>query len=208
MLKSSEHKLYISALENRIADLESELSYDGRFDVAEDHWERTKPKGGDVNSLSVVIRDLSLNAAGYYVGATTHMSLGRLLESALFADQEAGIEVERDTFESPSVQETASGEGSQFHEQGNRANSSFFKPETEIYYQSYLELIAVQYPIIHSARLAVLHGKRFQLNDEWELAILHLVYAIGACCLELVSYLSSFHTFNQFWPSSNKQTIG
>ena len=86
-VRIAEHKLHITALEKRIADLESELSHDGRLDVAEDHWEKTQPRKDAVNSLSVAIRDLSLNAGGYYVGATTHMSLGRLLEAALLTDQ-------------------------------------------------------------------------------------------------------------------------
>ncbi len=48
------------------------------------------------NSLSSTIRELSLNASGYYIGATTHISLGRLLGSAMSnpAHSESGGETE------------------------------------------------------------------------------------------------------------------
>ncbi|RYP21438.1 hypothetical protein DL765_002228 [Monosporascus sp. GIB2] len=104
----SEHRLHLSALEKRIADPERELCSDGNFDVAEDHWERLAPKG-DMNCLSWAIRDFSLTATGFYVGGTTHFSLGHLLEAALPAGQRPGNEAaDREAFEPQSVSETVS----------------------------------------------------------------------------------------------------
>lgn len=77
--KSNEQRQYTKALEERIVALESQLSSAGLQGIADDHWERSAPEEDICNPLSCVIRELSLNASGYFVGGTTHISLGRLL---------------------------------------------------------------------------------------------------------------------------------
>lgn len=139
----------------------------------------------------MAIRDLSLNAGGYYVGATTHMSLGRLLEAALVADRRGSIELETSAFETSStIPEMTPIDETQSQRQFISA-PCFSSPDDEIFYQSYRELIAHQFPLLHSVRLERLHARRASLQDDWEIAILHLVYAVGACCCELTGAQSS-----------------
>ncbi len=88
-----ERKVYIKALEDRIAELESSLSYDGKEGVADDHWERLRPREDSFNELSQAIRELSLNASGYYVGATTQIALGRMLDIALQGDRQSKLQL-------------------------------------------------------------------------------------------------------------------
>ncbi len=54
-------------------------------------------------------------------------------------------------------------------------------------FESYMDSISTKYPIIHSKRLKDIHSRREKLTDPWEVAVLHLVYAIGGRCLELAS---------------------
>ena len=90
----AEQRLYVKALEERVAELELNLSYE-RSDarIAEDHWERLRPREDMPDSfLGHAVRDLSLNASGYYVGATSSLTLGRLLATLLPADYRGSTE--------------------------------------------------------------------------------------------------------------------
>lgn len=106
---AGEKKLYIKALEQRIAELESYLSSVGHMNVGTDHLRRlsqaaagssaSPPQQSLSSSLPDqsgqhaaddegddilrAVRDLSLQASGHYVGASSHITIGRVLSSVV-----------------------------------------------------------------------------------------------------------------------------
>jgi hypothetical protein len=131
---------------------------------------------------------LSLNAGGYYVGATTHITLGRLLGSALQGLPKTNCSSstgDAHTLVSPSPSRSRS---PICHEAKLPGTSLFLRDEADVLFDSYIKTMSTEYPIIHSKRLRDIHARRGQLQVAWEVAILHHVYAIGGRCLELVGY--------------------
>ena len=180
--KALEQKLYVKALEERVAALESELRVEGHDGVADDHWERLQPKEDIIDPLSAAIRELSLNACGYYVGSTTNVSLGRMLGVALEGESRISYEPELEPDDSAS-----SFDGTTEHYYENTSFSTPFRdPSANITFLAYMEHVASDLPLIYSRRLKRIHENRHGLTNIWEKAILHLVYAIGGRSLELV----------------------
>ncbi|EXJ88132.1 hypothetical protein A1O1_05060 [Capronia coronata CBS 617.96] len=191
----SEQRLYIRALEERVAELESGLSYDGRIGVADDHWERLRPREDSFNDLAGAIRELSLNASGYYVGTTTHIALGRMLGVAI-----QGHPSSKPSHPVPNVEQHADKDRQATQASGPGPApdilpplegvkppklSLFARDEAEVLFQSYMKSISTLYPIVHSKRLRGIHARREKLQDLWEVSVLHFVYAIGGRSLEL-----------------------
>lgn len=169
----AEQRLYVKALEERVAELELNLSFE-RADasITEDHWERLRPREDLPNSsLSHAIRDLSLNASGYYVGATSNLTLGRLLATLLPADH-PGV-AERDEVHSRSPPLLLI-----------QPSSRFSSPLLPLLFDAYLTHVSIQLPLMHSRKLRELHMRRASLQEPFEVCIMHLVYAIGGRCLE------------------------
>lgn len=159
-------------------------TYGGSADLTEDHWERVTPQEDIFNGLSGAIRELSLNASGYYIGATTNIALGRLLGSALqgiprsAAPQAHALGLPMNTGpRSPPVENNLKLPGL----------GLFSRDEAPILFQAYLKFISTEYPILHTKRLHDIHARRGRLKDAWEVAVLHHIYGIGGKCLELVS---------------------
>ncbi|RDW69874.1 hypothetical protein BP6252_08894 [Coleophoma cylindrospora] len=186
--KATEHKLYVRALEERVAELESGLSYGGKLGCADDHWERLQPREEtSMNSLSGAIRELSLSASGFYVGGTAHITLGRLLGSAFPGPQPANQAVATlEARDNPSM-----GDGKFLKV------PMFSRPNVEILFKAYMKYVSPEYPILHSKRLRDMHARRNMLTDTWEVAVLHFVYAIAGSSLQLTGrcgdYLSDEH---------------
>jgi hypothetical protein len=85
--KPQDKKIYIAALEDRIAQLESYLSSIGQAGVGDDHWKQAQTTQvvaqDELDPLLSAVRDLSLSAGGHYVGGTSTITLGRLLGSVI-----------------------------------------------------------------------------------------------------------------------------
>lgn len=191
--KALEHKLYVDALEKRIAELESGLSYVGKAGVADDHWERLRPREDMANSLSGAIRELSLNASGYYVGGTTHIGLGRMLGSALSGRHHLIASKAKKPPNNTHNQQAADRELFQRTAGSPVSVSALAGEDLDLLLRAYLKHIFTHYPLMHSPRIRDIHSRREKLADQWEASILHFVYAIGGRCLELVSLESSLY---------------
>ncbi|KAE9978160.1 hypothetical protein BLS_000838 [Venturia inaequalis] len=86
--KAGQAKIYIKALEDRIAELETTLNKGGDRTVSRDHWAEQadndyESESGDIQPLLNAVRDLSLDVAGSYIGGASTITLGRALETAL-----------------------------------------------------------------------------------------------------------------------------
>lgn len=181
--RDAEQKRYIKALEERVAELEKNLSYSGRSGVADDHLEPIRPREIAVDSLSIAIRDLTLNASGYsYIGGSSSITLGRLLEPVLHSNKQSMDDVVDDYNRDPLVTRIFP----QVVDEPLPDTSSFSDPIAETVFLAYIDNISPFFPLLHSRKLQDIHLKRNKLNSIFEICVLHLVYAIGGRTLELV----------------------
>ena len=192
--KSQDRKIYISALEDRVAQLESYLSSVGQIGVGEDHWNQSQSlqvseclEPDQIDPLLSAVRDLSLSASGHYVGGTSTITLGRLLGSVISSQKDAmkgqktsGTGVVRESDHNPrtiSTQTLADMMGPMFVSQSVATRLL----------EGFLKHLATRFPIVHTPWLRKLHGKKDMIDDIYEEAVLHLVYAAGGRFLETAS---------------------
>jgi hypothetical protein len=167
-----------------VAELESNMSLNGREGVAEDHWDHLPPREEVPNPLSTVIRDLSLHACGLYIGGSSNLSLGRLLGSVM-QSRNAGIPVNEIETDEYSLVEESTTSLSPAQEQPHLPEiSSFAGVEIETLFESYIKHVSIQYPLIHSVKLNDMHKRRLTLSEPFEICVMHLVYAIGGRTLQ------------------------
>lgn len=170
-------------LEERVAELESHFSYRGRSGLAENHWDGETA----VDSLSRAIRDLTLNASGYsYLGGTSNISLGHLLEPVLNSGELNAIDRELATGDDPN-QDPLVTRMFPLLDADLPDISLLCDPIVETLYRAYIKHVSVQFPLIHTRNLRELHLRRNKPSSVYEICILHFVYAIGGRALEWVS---------------------
>ncbi|KAK5265338.1 hypothetical protein LTR96_009240 [Exophiala xenobiotica] len=186
--RAAEQRLYTKALEERVAELESSMSLDGREGVAEDHWDHLPPSQDTSNPLSTVIRDLSLHACGLYIGGSSNLSLGRLLGTVLKSRVSSLPLEERETDDRESFANGVDGSTPSQAQEVNHPRppeiSGFAGPEIEMLYEAYIRHVSIQYPLIHSTKLNGMHKRRLSLTESFEICVMHLVYAIGGRTLQ------------------------
>lgn len=184
--KPGERKLYVKALEDRVAELESYLSGAG-FDVGEDHWQQHQvPKRhlqppDEIESLLSAVRDLSLSASGYYVGGSSTITLGRVLGSVVNTEvhRVPGPTRSRHSPEDPNPRSIDS------DTLGEVIGSMFVSAAVaQRLIQSYLKHIATKFPVVHSPYAEDLHERRNENLSIYEQSVLHLIYACAGRFLE------------------------
>ncbi|RDW70997.1 hypothetical protein BP6252_07560 [Coleophoma cylindrospora] len=222
---------YIKALEDRVAELESYLTKEGREDVGSDHWqfiprsnvsddgsptpaevgsrknqsktavsraesgasseEPEDVETGEVDAMIGVLRDLSLDANGGYMGATAHITIGRLVGSIV-----KGKNSVRASSDISSVKEHLSPSTIMDDEAFEYYDSAFARIPTYTADQmlsGYMDHISTGFPVVHSLKIKDIHSRRAMLDDVYETCILHLVYAIGGRILELTGEMGCFY---------------
>ncbi|PVH71530.1 hypothetical protein DL98DRAFT_596856 [Cadophora sp. DSE1049] len=185
--KPGQSKLYIKALEDRVAELEMQLTKGGDYTVSHDHWhadDSDNPDQEGMQPLLNAVRDLSLDVAGSYVGGASIITLGRALESALAGKiqivmPQMGSSTENDRRNSFIPSEISSPPGrSMFH---------LFQIDTVMadkMVAAYLNHMYSNFPVIYSYDVIDLHNRRSNLRDAYEQSILSLIYGMGAHFLE------------------------
>jgi len=164
--KPGQARLYIRALEDRVAELETLLTGQGKTGVAQDHWNDHVELESDFQPLLTAVRDLSLDVAGSYVGGASTITLGRVLE---------GDETNSRMSDSASVSVV------------NRVHSIDLDPYVaEKMIDSYLKHLSSNYPVLYSFQVRQLHERRNNLENIYEESILHLIYGLGGHFLEKV----------------------
>jgi hypothetical protein len=181
--KPHDKKIYIAALEDRIAQLESYLSSIGQAGVGDDHWKQAQNiqviARDEVDSLLSAVRDLSLSASGYYVGGTSTITLRRLLGSV--------INSQKDVMNGPKLQRS---EAPRDQDHNPRSISSetlaemmgpMFVPHgvAKRLLEGFLKHISTRFPVVHTPWILESHEKKDEIEDMYEQSIMHLVYATG-----------------------------
>ncbi|KAH9897468.1 fungal-specific transcription factor domain-containing protein [Xylariomycetidae sp. FL2044] len=244
---AGEKKAYIKALEQRVADLEATLASLGHQAVGSDHLpfyghaaplsqQHSVLSGSEPSSSSQqlqqvsddeendvvgAVRDLSLSAGGHYVGASSNITMGRVLSSVVHSQQSSAVpspfgqnEPSAQTDEDPAPKSIYTldmsgtlGDAQILLDQNtaNRLISGWFRH------------IATRYPAIHSSRVMELHGNRESLIDFYDRAILHIIYAVSGRWLESAGepghffsnqlYEVAFNEMDSILPMRNHQTV-
>ncbi|KAI1642258.1 fungal-specific transcription factor domain-containing protein [Daldinia loculata] len=224
---AGEKKIYIRALENRIAELEAYLTSIGHRDVENGHLGRLglstsssqnatvtpvnqhnqapapvleqvpRDDEDDSNDILLAVRDLSLSASGHYIGASSNITIGRVLssfvhsqKSSISASHEGSIIQIEDNPAPKSIYSTTA---------GDIIGVPFLSPQVAArLLHGYFRHIATRYPVLHSTQVVELHNNRDNLTDEYEQAILHLVYAVSGRWLESAGEMGHFFSDHHY----------
>lgn len=136
----------------------------------------SRPNGReDVDSMVRILRDLSLETNGGYIGATSQITMGRLVGS-IVKGRNCSIGEE-------SIPSHAS------YTQGKNDSAelrlSDIAPDVaERLLVGYMKHIATRYPVLHSAWIRDLHSRRASITNAYERSTLHLIYATAGRFLE------------------------
>ena len=204
---------YISSLESRVTELEGFLAKKGMLHEVSpftpyDIREKPSPESGSAQSQSTehhttiparrkssshtegdnrsndsgegesmvrILRDLSLETNGGYIGATSQITMGRLVGS-IVEGRNYGM---KDGY-SPS-QVTSLPE----KDDSTDLHFSDISPDVaDRLLVGYMKHIATRYPVLHSAWIRDLHGRRDYITNAYERSTLHLIYATAGRFLE------------------------
>ncbi|KAK8082148.1 hypothetical protein PG996_000929 [Apiospora saccharicola] len=214
---AGEKKLYIKALEQRVAELESALASLGHMGAGTDHLRGTvgaaissphlqapghhalqppqqhmqPDSDDDENDILIAVRDLSLSASGHYIGASSNITIGRVLNSVV-QSQRTSIANEHDSHiigdeDDPAPKSVYSAQLSDF------VGVPMLSPNVaHRLLEGWFRHIATRYPVLHTARVLELHANRDNISDEYEKSILHLVYAVSGRWLESAGEMGHF----------------
>lgn len=192
--KPAQAKSYIKALEDRVAELETLLTKEGDWTVSRDHWGDSTGRGDDIDDsdeadihpLLNAVRDLSIDAAGSYVGGASAITLGRALQATLAGKIQ--LSLPRLGLEADNLGRTTSLTNDLCALTGAGAfNPSQLSPEiADQMVYGYLKHLTTNFPIMYSFDILELHNRRHALNDIYEESILNLIYGLGGHFLEKV----------------------
>lgn len=194
---------YLKALEERVAELESYLTKEGRQDVGSDHWQYLpRPPGANdriyaltevqdrrsqddaiatrrdasisseeaeepdegmigVDTMVGVLRDLSLDANGGYMGATAHITIGRLVGSIVKGKNSARASSEISSVKEHIVPRTTTDDEPEY------ADSAFTHIPAHIadrMFVGYIQNISTGFPVLHSLKIKDIHTRRGSLE--------------------------------------------
>ena len=205
--KPAQAKIYIKALEDRVAELETILTKGGNKTVSHDHWieqseELDDNEQEDIKPLLNAVRDLSLDVAGSYVGGASTITLGRALESAFAGKIE--LMIPEINYERGSNVRTASITSDLSSVPGTNGGhfSNIDHVSAVKMVDAYLGHLCTNFPVMYSYEILDLHNRRDNLKDIYEVSTLNLIYGLGGHFLEKVrkAFLS-----DDYYGSSSKR---
>lgn len=203
--KPAQAKMYVKALEDRVAELETLLRDGGDRTVSRDHWafsvdmsdKADSQEHDDIQPLMNAVRDLSLDIAGSYIGGASTITLGRALGMALAGrpqlslpasiPQDANMGRAGSIESHPSYMDSSTG-GSHLGQVDQET--------ADCMVHAYLKHMCTNFPIIFSFQVLDMHRRRHDLNDVYEESILLLIYGLGAHFLEKVCLLPVCYVAN------------
>ncbi|KUJ14911.1 uncharacterized protein LY89DRAFT_649498 [Mollisia scopiformis] len=129
----------------------------------------------DGDSMVRILRDLSLETNGGYIGATSQITMGRLVGS-IVKGKKYSI---REDLSPSQITYTPEKDGS----------TEFPLSDVPPYIadrllDGYMKHIATRYPVLHSAWIRDLHSRRNFITNAYERSTLHLIYATAGRFLE------------------------
>jgi hypothetical protein len=187
--RPDQKKLYITALESRVAQLESLLSSQGHCGVGADHWKEEQDQLQDDLQLQVIseAENLTLdNSVRINPNLDANMSVlssSHVYSSVIKAQILPTSYPEDDEGHSKLVPRS---------ELVEKMGKMFVSPAVASkLLDTWVKHFSIHYPVTHSHRLKDLHIRRDDMLDVFQESILHLVYAISGRLLEAVSLMSA-----------------
>lgn len=156
-----------------------------------DDDEHHGPRMTGTNTVMDIFRDLSLEASGGYIGASSSITMSRVVGSLVRAKAEPSLA-------SPGSQvEEHLSPKSQSDEDGDEYHTFFdFRSMSgevaDKLLRGYLKHISTRWPILHSDYIRSLHSQRASLVDPCQKSVLHLVYASAGRFLETTGEAGAF----------------
>jgi hypothetical protein len=149
-------------------------------------WE-DNTRNKNANAVVDILRDLSLEASGGYIGASSSITMSRMVGSLVKSRVEPGLGLRTEEHLSPK----SSSDGA-FDDDSVLELRSIPENIADKLLMGYLKHISTRWPILHSNYIRTLHHRRDTLVDPYEKTVLHLVYASGARFLETTGEIGPF----------------
>ena len=149
-------------------------------------WEGTT-RDKNANAVVDILRDLSLEASGGYIGASSSITMSRMVGSLVKSRVEPSLGLRAEEHLSPK----SSSDGT-FDDESVLELGSMPENIADKLLMGYLKHISTRWPILHSNYIRTLHHSRETLVDPYEKCVLHLVYASGARFLETTGETGAF----------------
>lgn len=226
LARDYEPSQYTKLLEERVAHLESTLAARGQGEWGMDHWgqsqepdhsdkaikknaplplQESRPNESIVDSIVHVLRDLSLDASGGYVGPSSTITMGRMMRSIWTAKHESGLPppyeplvrlspmpANGDTQACYAIADNYDADNG-LHSPLRKGFASLVSSRTaEKLLDGYLEHFSTKFPVIHTVQLRSIFQRRDTLVAQYEQTVLQLVFAIAGRFLESMGEVGSF----------------
>lgn len=144
-------------------------------------------KRAEFTSVLEVLRDLSIEASGGYIGASSSITMSRMVGSLVKSKERGSLSLRPEEHFSP---KSLPDDG--FEDTRLIDTASLPQDIADKLLKGYLKHISTRWPILHSAYIRSLHSRRSTLTDSYELCTLHLVYASGGRFLETTGETGAF----------------
>jgi hypothetical protein len=141
-----------------------------------------------VNAVVDILRDLSLEATGGYIGASSSITMSRMVGSLV----KARIDPNLLTYADAPREHLSPKSASDGEEDGSSELGGIPQEIADKLLRGYLKHISTRWPILHSTYIRDLHSRRQSLGDCYEMTVLHLVYACGGRFLETTGETGAF----------------
>jgi hypothetical protein len=125
-------------------------------------------------SMVRILRDLSLETNGGYIGATSQITMGRLIGSIVKGKK---YSIREDLSPSPTYLP-------EMDDSAELRLSDISPDVADRLLVGYMKHIATRYPVLHSAWIRDLHSRRHCITNAYERSTLHLIYATAGRFLE------------------------
>ncbi|KAI1879322.1 hypothetical protein JX265_002276 [Neoarthrinium moseri] len=149
------------------------------------------PKRKPVGTVVEILRDLSIEASGGYIGATSQITMGRMISSIVQArEYTVSNSAERGgAWEHLSPKSANTGPGPL----GGGFDFAQVPPEiADKLFKGYIGHIATRWPVLQTPFMRLLHAERRTLSDAFFTSVLHLIYAIAGRFLETTGETGDF----------------
>ncbi|RDW76111.1 hypothetical protein BP5796_06932 [Coleophoma crateriformis] len=148
----------------------------------------------EADSLSSVLRDLSLEATGGYIGASASISMGRMVTSIVKGREQEGVSRGMTGVQS----RVEPLEQSVFRKNtdiviGHEEPMLVSRAVADRLLTGYMKHISTRWPILYTPQLRRLDANKDFIEDTYEKSTLHLVYAIGGRFLETTGEAGPFY---------------
>lgn len=145
----------------------------------------------DATSVTEILRELSLEASGRYIGASSNITMGKIIGSLVKRKDSVMLDLRSENEDLPSPRSLYQPPIS--NTLGKEGHTSLMQdPICDKLLLAYLKHMSLRWPLLRTSFLRALHQQRESLTKPYDLAVLHLIYAIGGRFLETTGQLGAF----------------